>query len=68
MGTKQIKKLYSGNGCGAQIFIFEYGRDNVKISNTPAKYSKLILKVKFSKTVIAKFIKFVHSSYLGIGY
>ena len=62
------KAWYPGNGSGAQILVSENGRDYVKVSNIPSKYSKEIVEVKFDKIVKAKFIKFVHSSFLGIGY
>lgn len=59
---------YSGNGAGAQILVSETGRDYVKVGNIPSKFAKEISEVKLDKKVTAKFIKFVHSSYLGIGY
>ena len=59
---------YSGNGAGAQILVSETGKDYVKVGNIPSKFAKEITEVKLDKVVTAKFIKFIHSSYLGIGY
>jgi len=63
------KMWYPGNGCGAQVLVSENGKDYKKIDNIPSKFSKEIVnvKVKVENNPI-KFVKFVHSSYLGIGY
>lgn len=59
---------YPGNGCGAQILISENGKDFKKVGNIPSKFSKEIVEVKFPSKLTAKFVKIIHSSYLGIGY
>lgn len=58
---------YPGNGCGAQVHVSENGKDYTKVGNIPSKFAKEICEVKFSQ-VTAKFVKIIHSSYLGIGY
>ena len=58
---------YPGNGCGAQVFVSENGKDYKKIENINSKFSKEIINIKVDQNPM-KFIKFVHSSYLGIGY
>jgi hypothetical protein len=58
---------YSGNGSGAAI---ETSMDRVswtKVGSIPSNYANAITKVKVKKTQ-AKYVRFSHTSYLGIGY
>lgn len=59
---------YPGNGAGAQILVSENGREWKKAGNISPKFSKEIVQIKLDSLVTAKYIKFLHSSYLGIGY
>lgn len=62
------KEWYSGNGAGAQILVSENGKNYKKVGNVSTKFSKEIVDVTLDSTVNAKFVKLVHSSYLGVGY
>lgn len=59
---------YPGNGAGAQILVSENGKKYEKVGNVSTMFSKEITEVSLNSTVSAKYIKLVHSSYLGVGY
>lgn len=59
---------YPGNGCGAQIHVSENGKDYKKVGNIPSKFAKEITTIKLDSVVSAKYVKIIHSSYLGVGY
>lgn len=59
---------YSGNGAGAQVLVSENGKDYKKIGIVPSKFGVEPVSIKFDQTQSGKFIKFTHSSYLGLGY
>jgi hypothetical protein len=57
----------SSNGSGASILI---SKDNINwttVGTIPSNYSNSIVSVPFSK-IACKYLKFQHSSYLGLGY
>ena len=58
---------YPENGCGAQILTSENGKDFKKVGKIPSGYGKDVKKVKLTKSV-GRYIKFQHTSYVGISY
>lgn len=63
------KVWYKGNGAGAQILVSENGKDWTLVGRIPTKFGYEITKVDLDKEVKnAKYVKFNHLSYLGIGY
>lgn len=63
------KVWYKGNGAGAQILVSENGKDWTLVGRIPTKFGYEITSVNLDKEVKnAKYIKFNHLSYLGIGY
>lgn len=61
------KVWYPENGCGAAISTSEDGKEWKKVGKIPTGYGKEIKTVKLTKS-IARYIKFSHTSYLGISY
>jgi len=61
------KLWYPGNGAGASIETSEDKETWTKIGSIPSKYASAITNVKVKKST-AKYIRFTHSSYIGIGY
>jgi hypothetical protein len=67
-GYKGDAKLwYPENGSGASIYTSEDGKEWKKVGKIPSGYGKEIKTVKLTKSV-GRYIKFNHSSYLGISF
>ena len=58
---------YSGNGSGAAIETSTDRTTWTKVGSIPSNYANAIAKVKCKKST-AKYVRFMHTSYLGIGY
>lgn len=58
---------YPDNGSGAQILTSLDGKNFTKVGKIPSGYGKEKKLVKLTKTA-ARYIRFQHTSYLGIGY
>lgn len=58
---------YPGNGSGSRILTSKDKSTWVDVGAIPSTYSSTITNVKVKRTC-AKYIKFQHNSYLGIGY
>jgi hypothetical protein len=58
---------YPGNGSGASILTSKDKSSWVEVGKIPSNYTSTITTVKLKRTV-AKYIKFQHNSYLGIGF
>ena len=58
---------YSGNGSGAAIETSNDKKTWVKVGSIPSNYANAITKVKVKKST-AKYVRFTHTSYLGVGY
>ena len=58
---------YSGNGSGAAIETSMDRKTWTKVGSIPSNYANAITKVKCKKSQ-AKYVRFNHTSYLGIGY
>lgn len=58
---------YSGNGTGAAIETSVDKENWTKVGSIPSNYANKITKVKV-KNSTAKYVRFNHTSYLGIGY
>lgn len=61
------KLWYPENGSGAAISTSEDGKEFKKVGKIPSGYGKEIKKIKLTKS-IGRYIRFSHSSYLGVGY
>lgn len=67
-GYKGNSKLwYPENGSGAQILTSDDGKEWKKVGKIPSGYGKETKTVKLT-TSVARYVKFTHSSYLGISY
>lgn len=58
---------YPGNGSGAQILTSKDKSTWVEVGKLPSNFTSTITTVKLKKTT-AKYIKFQHNSYLGLGF
>ena len=58
----------NSNGSGAQIMISTDKINWINVGTIPSNYGTAIQTVKLSRKAIAKWVKFQHNSYLGIGY
>ena len=58
---------FVGNGRGAEISTSLNNLDWIIVGNIPAEFGHIIINIKLTKSK-AKFIRFNHTDYLGIGY
>lgn len=58
---------YPGNGSGATILTSTDNSNFKEVGKIPSNYSSTITRVKLTRST-AKYIKFQHNSYLGLGY
>ncbi len=65
--TGDTELWYSGNGAGAAIETSMNRETWTKVGSVPSNYANAITKVKLKKST-AKFVRFNHTSYLGIGH
>lgn len=65
--TGEPELWYSGNGAGAAIETSMDKQTWTKVGTIPSNYANAITKVKVKKSC-AKYVRFSHNSYLGIGY
>lgn len=68
-----INMWYPGNGSGARVYISCDKSDWKEVCTIPSNYGANVINVKFKEGTYdnsyrAKFIKFQHNTYLGIGY
>ncbi len=58
----------NSNGSGAHILTSNDKNNWINVGTIPNNYGNAIQQVRLSRLVNAKWVKFQHNSYLGIGY
>lgn len=62
------KIWYAENGCGAEISVSTNNVSYDKVGKIPGGFGKVVKQVKFLTKKTFTYIKFKHTSYMGIGY